>query len=82
MAPAGWTADGRSLFVYRGGEVPANVQKLDLSTGLLAPWRQLTLQDLAGIARIEPVRIAPDGRSWAYGYVRVLSNLYVVDGLK
>jgi len=42
----------------------------------------LTLEDLAGINRIEPIRVAPDGASWAYGYVRVLSNLYVVEGLK
>ena len=82
LVPAGWTADGRSLFVYRGGNVPADVQKLDLSTGLLEPWRRLTLEDLAGINRIEPIRVAPDGASWAYGYVRVLSNLYVVEGLK
>jgi predicted Ser/Thr protein kinase/Tol biopolymer transport system component len=82
IAPAGWTADGRGLFVYRLGDVPANVQKLDLSTGLLEPWRQLTVQDLAGINRIEPVRVAPGGVSWAYGYIRVLSNLYVVEGLK
>jgi hypothetical protein len=48
----------------------------------MEPWRELTLQDLAGIARIWPVRVAADGASWAYGYVRVLSNLYVVEGLK
>ncbi len=28
------------------------------------------------------IRVVDDGRSWAYGYVRVLSNLYVVEGLK
>jgi len=81
-APAGWTADGQHLFVYRGGPVPNPVRLLDLSTGQTQPWRDLTLQDPAGVARIEPVRVAPDGRSWAFGYVRILSNLYVVEGLK
>ena len=80
--PAGWAADGQHLFVYRGGAVPNPVRLLDLATGRAQPWKDLTLQDLAGVARIEPVRVAPDGRSWAYGYVRVLSNLYVVEGLK
>ncbi len=82
MVPAGWTSDGRSLFVHREGDVSANVQKLDLSTGLLEPWRR---SDVAGSGRHQPdqpVRVAPDGISWAYGYVRVLSNLYVVEGLK
>jgi len=28
------------------------------------------------------VRVAADGRSWAYTHIRVLTNLYVVEGLK
>ena len=80
--PIGWTADGRQLFVQREGEVPERIQKLDLATGTVVPWKELTLEDLAGVVRIDPVRVAPDGRSWAYSYIRVLSNLYVVEGLR
>jgi Tol biopolymer transport system component len=80
--PVGWTADGRHLFIHRIGDVPDKAQKLDLATGRLEPWKELTLEDLAGIVRINPVRVVADGRSWAYSYVRVLSNLYVVEGLK
>jgi hypothetical protein len=80
--PVGWTSDGRHLFIHRQGEVPDKVQKLDIATGRLEPWRELTLEDPAGLTRINPVRVAPDGRSWAYTYGRVLSNLYVVEGLK
>jgi len=79
--PAGWTADGRSIFLYQS-EVPSKVLKLDVLTGRSEPWKELALQDPAGVPRISPVLIAPDGLSWAYGYVRVLSNLYVVEGLK
>jgi Tol biopolymer transport system component len=82
MGPIGWTADGQRLFIYRAGEVPTRIQTLDLATGRIDPWKQLTLEDLAGVVRIDPVAIAPDGRSWAFSYVRVLSNLYVVEGLK
>ncbi len=80
--PVGWTADGRQLFIAREGKVPANVYKLDLATARLEPWKDLTLEDLAGIVRIGGVRVAADGRAWAFSYIRVLSNLYVVDGLK
>ena len=80
--PDGWTADSRQLFVHGVGEVPSKVQKLDITTGRTEPLRELSLQDPAGVARIGPVRVAADGRSWAYGYLRVLSNLYVVEGLK
>jgi Tol biopolymer transport system component len=82
LVPAGWTADSRQLFVHRPGDLPDRVQKLDLETGRLAPWKELTLDDLAGIVRIDPVLFTPDGRSWAYSYNRILSNLYVVEGLK
>jgi len=80
--PVGWTADGRGLFVHHIGEIPDTVQRLDLATGRIEPWKELTLEDRAGVTRIHPVRLAADGRAWAYTYIRVLSNLYVVDGLK
>jgi hypothetical protein len=80
--PVGWTADGRRLFVTHLEQVPNRVQTFDLATGRIEPWRELTLEDRAGVTRISPVRVAANGRSWAYTYTRVLSNLYVVDGLK
>ena len=81
-SPSAGRSDGRHLFIHRVGDVPGREQKLDLATGRLEPWRDLTPEDPAGLVRINPVRVAPDGRSWAYTYIRVLSNLYVVDGLK
>ena len=80
--PAGWSADGKQLFIPREGNVPQRVERLDLATGRVAPWKELTLEDVAGVTRIGPVKVAADGRAWAYTYVRVLSNLYVVDGLE
>ena len=80
--PVGWTSDGRHLFIHHVGDLPDKAQRLEIATGRLEPWRDLTLEDPAGLLRINPVRVAPDGRSWAYSYIRVLSNLYVVDGLK
>ncbi|MEO8430280.1 MAG: protein kinase [Acidobacteriota bacterium] len=78
----GWTSDGQHLFVNPVFDVPNKVQRLDLASGTLEPWRELTLEDLSGVVRIRPIQVAPDGRSWAYTYIRVLSNLYVVEGLK
>ncbi len=82
LVPVGWAADGRHLFLHRVGDVPDPVWRLDLATGTIEPFKTLTLEDLAGVVRIHPLKVAPDGRSWAYTYTRVLSNLYVVDGLK
>ena len=62
--------------------MPDKVLKLDVATGRVEPWRDLAPEDPAGVFKIHPVRVAPDGRAWAYTYLRLLSDLYVVEGLK
>ena len=38
--------------------------------------------DSAGVSRIGPILITPDGKSCLYGYHRILSDLYLVEGLE
>jgi len=78
----GWSADGRRLYVYRFGEIPAKVVQIDLTTGARTPWKELVPSDAAGIDTIRGVEIAPDAKSYVYGYIRTLSDLYLVEGLK
>jgi serine/threonine protein kinase/sugar lactone lactonase YvrE len=78
----GWSDDGRHLFLYRIGEVPERIQRLDLDSGKMELWRELTVEDPAGLIRIHPVLVTPDGKDWAFSYSRVLSDLYVVEGLR
>jgi len=80
--PVAWSADGRSLYIYRGGELPAKVYLLEVATGRRTLWRQLMPPDPAGVEYIGPVLPAPDGKAYAYGYRRLLSDLYLVEGLK
>lgn len=87
--PVGWTADGRSLYVssYAGQVRPgrsvagARVYRFDLSRGQKTLLKEILLPDPAGIASVGPVRLTPDGRFHAYGYVRILSELFLVEGL-
>ena len=81
-APTGWSADGRSLYVFRFGEIPAKVFELELSTGKRKLWKELVPADSAGIDTIRGITITPDAKAYVYGYIRTLSDLYVVDGLK
>jgi len=80
--PVQWSADGRSLFVYRIGDVPARIFRLDLSTGRREFWKELIPPDLAGANVIPAVQITPDGRACTYYYGQILSELYLVQGLK
>jgi Tol biopolymer transport system component/predicted Ser/Thr protein kinase len=81
-APTGWSADGRSLYLFRFGEIPAKVFALEVSTGKRKLWKELVPADSAGIDTIRGITITPDARAYVYGYIRTLSDLYVVEGLK
>jgi len=78
----GWTTDGRSIFIYRSGELPAKVYRLDVATGQKTLWKQLMPADDAGVTDIGPILITPDTKTYVYEYGRTLSDLYLVDGLK
>jgi Tol biopolymer transport system component/predicted Ser/Thr protein kinase len=80
--PINWSHDGKGLYIYRPGELPAKVYQLDLATGQRALWKQLMPSDPAGVETIGPILITPDGKTCVYGYHRTLSDLYLVEGLK
>jgi hypothetical protein len=80
--PLQWSADGRFLFVQRLGERPAPVNRLDLVTGKREAWKELLPADSSGVLDVGPILISPDGQSYAYGFRRALSDLYLVTGLK
>ena len=80
--PVAWTADGHSLYVYRGGDLPSKVYRLEVATGNRTLWKELMPPDPSGVEFVGPVLPTPDGKSYVYGYRRLLSDLYLVEGLK
>jgi len=80
--PAGWSTDGRAVYVYLRGGSSAPVYRVDLATGKRELWKTINAPDSAGITGIAPVIVVMDGKSYAYGVTRILSTLYLVDGLK
>jgi eukaryotic-like serine/threonine-protein kinase len=80
--PVAWSSDGRSMWVFRRGEVPGNIYQLDLTSGERRLWKSLVPPDSAGVYSIVEFRITPKGDAYAYGYSRLLSQLYLVRGLK
>ena len=67
--------------MYRPGELPARVFVLDVEKGARTPFRQLMPSDPAGVETIGPILITPDGKTCIFGYHRMLSDLYLVEGL-
>ena len=81
-APIAWTADGRSIFSYHLGEVPATVYKVDIANGHKQQWKQLVPPDVSGVTDVSAIFITPDGNNLVYEYGRTLSDLYLVNDVK
>ncbi|HTO89425.1 MAG TPA: protein kinase [Thermoanaerobaculia bacterium] len=80
--PLRFSPDGRTLYLWKRGDVPARVTKLDIESGKREVWKNLLPADPAGVERISNVLVTPDGKGYAYCYARLLSDLFVVEGLK
>jgi len=80
--PANWSADGLSIFTFEQQGSSASVHRIDVRTGRAGLWKRLAPADPAGIVQILDVDIDPEGRTYAYTYVRILSDLYIAEGLR
>ncbi|HYK01985.1 MAG TPA: protein kinase [Thermoanaerobaculia bacterium] len=80
--PIEWSADGASLFVYDPTALPARVYRITLATGTRELWKEFMPADPAGVYKIAPVLVTRDGNAYAYNAMRVLSELYVAEGLR
>jgi Tol biopolymer transport system component len=79
----GWGSDGRTLYLSRLKEVPIRVYRFDPATGSRQLLKEIMPADPAGIwPSSSTVLMTPDGKGYVYSVRRILSDLYVVDGLK
>jgi hypothetical protein len=74
-------SDGKTVLVA-ARDLPIKVSRVDLATGRREPWKEIVPADPAGVQAIPAVKFSADGKSYAYSTGRILSDLYVVDGLK
>lgn len=80
--PIRWSADGSLLFSYLPWQSPARIFKTNLATGVREEWKTLLPSDASGIGNISGIYLTPDGKSHIYSYLRTLSDLFLVEGLK
>jgi WD40 repeat protein len=80
--PVSFTSDGRSLWVFRRGEVPAHIYRLEIDSGSRKLWKTLVPPDTAGVYSIDEFKVTRSGAAYFYSYRRSLSELYEVRGLR
>jgi hypothetical protein len=83
-SPIGWSADAHALWLrsHRGPLLPVRIDRYDLTRGKRQRWKEIMPGDPAGINGVNNVLITPDGRFYVMAYLRMLSDLYLVEGLR
>ena len=80
--PLRWAKGGNALLVGQRGETSCPVSRLDLQTGARTPWKTVGPSDVAGVVGVACPRIADDEEHYVFGYIRNLSDLFLVENLK
>jgi hypothetical protein len=68
--------------LVRTASLPAQVMRVDLATGRKELWKEISPADPAGVQTISSMAFSADGKSYAYSISRILSDLFVVSGLR
>jgi hypothetical protein len=76
----GWAPDSRSIYVIDVRE--PKISRVRLEDGHSELWKELRPADTTGVCGISTVVISPETGAYAYSYTRVLSDLYLVEGLR
>ena len=77
-----WSIDGCCVYVKDNRVFPANVLKVEVVTGRSTIWRHLDTIDPVGMLSLYAIQIADDDRSYYYTFNRVMSDLFIVEGVR
>jgi hypothetical protein len=58
------------------------VDLVNAATGDRQSWKTIQPADPVGIDTVVRILVTPDGKAYCHDYVRILSELSVVEGLK
>jgi eukaryotic-like serine/threonine-protein kinase len=77
-----WSGEDNALYVYRPADVPSRIERLDVASGRRVPIREIAPADRSGVLRILGAGLADGTKSYAYSYLKMTSELYVVEGAR
>jgi Tol biopolymer transport system component len=77
-----WSADGRSVLVERRPSQPTRIDRVDVATGRAVLWREIAPADRTGMITVASILISDDESTVSYSVRRLLSELYLVEGLR
>jgi serine/threonine protein kinase len=75
-----WSRDSRAVYVQRGLQSPATVERVDLETGARLAVRRLAPEGAGAVATIYVQDWQEEGPWYVYNYTNLPSTLFVVRG--
>ena len=80
--PLQWSPDGSLMYVWRTDAWPPAVDRVNTATGAREPWKTIQPADPVGVDSVIRIVVTPDGTAYCHDYVRFVSALFIVEGLK
>jgi dipeptidyl aminopeptidase/acylaminoacyl peptidase len=78
-----WTADPHFVYAYQGHKMaPAKIYRLNIVNGQRQFFKEISPSDEVGLCGMSKIVFSANGRAYVYGYIRQLSELYLVNGVK
>jgi hypothetical protein len=76
-----WSEDGKSILLWSGDALP-RLERMDVATGKRYPLSEIKPPDMTGIVSVVLPQSTPDGKAHVYSEYRLLTDLFVVTGLR
>jgi WD40 repeat protein len=76
-----WTADGKGLFIWNYASTP-RLDRMDIASGKRVPLTTVSPADNTGVVGFVFCSVSKDGRVHTYSAYRLLTDLFVVNGLR
>jgi hypothetical protein len=80
--PLQWSVDGRTLYVERTETWPPAIDRIDMTTHRRGHWKTIQIADPTGVDAVFRILITPDAATYCHDYVRFMSQLFVVEGVR
>jgi len=79
--PLEWSSDGRALYIGRNVGGTWHVRALEVATGRVTPLFDVTPPNVEGL-RVSQILLSPDARYFVHSYSRLLTDVYLVEGIR
>jgi DNA-binding winged helix-turn-helix (wHTH) protein/Tol biopolymer transport system component len=77
-----WTTDPHVVYAYPEKTAPVKIFRLNIFNGKREMFKEINPSDETGLCDMTQILFSRDGKAYVFGYTRLLSELYLVSGLK